>query len=557
MPDVKRLFPGGREKEEERIALLDAEPGPSFTYAQGPSNFPALGESSKAGYGTIERDEAEKEKKSGANAEDGGWDPEMKKVLLVAALALALFPLVMGLAWLLPYALDVHFRHAAVVADAPGCAHAGRLILSKGGSAVDSAVTTMLCQAVVHPHITGLGGGFVMLIYTAKTKKVETLNALPAVPSGFYNSSLQLGRRSKRGAESIAVPGTLPGLWEVHQKYGKLPWNMLFDAAIELSANGFKVSPDLAKNLAKHSGMILSDPNLSDIYKNQSTGKVAKEGDTIRNVYLARTLKLTSQLGPQALSSDELGDHLSKDIEAAGAHLRIRDLQSYRPQWQKPLSIDVKVPDKRTVCLHTTPLPTDGFKVALTMRLCEGHYDKSRASKQQMLSAFKTTYAVSHLVNNGNMDQVNKTLQQLLSSDRLVGIMKILSDRISTEDILYSADNMDTDLDSDASGFCIRASNGDAVAVASTLNSVFGSGVMSRYTGILLNNQMDKFVLADNVTHENGSNTIKLKQEVVSVAPTIILSSNGDLELVLSGGGGRYTSADTAYVSSVFNMYIL
>ncbi|XP_049804068.1 scoloptoxin SSD20-like [Schistocerca nitens] len=183
------------------------------------------------------------------------------------------------------------------------------------------------------------------------------------------------------------------------------------------------------------------------------------------------------------------------------------------------------------------------------MRLCEGHYDKSRASKQQMLSAFKTTYAVSHLVNNGNMDQVNKTLQQLLSSDRLVGIMKILSDRISTEDILYSADNMDTDLDSDASGFCIRASNGDAVAVASTLNSVFGSGVMSRYTGILLNNQMDKFVLADNVTHENGSNTIKLKQEVVSVAPTIILSSHGDLELVLSGGGGRYTSADTAYVA--------
>ncbi|XP_049948287.1 uncharacterized protein LOC126456581 [Schistocerca serialis cubense] len=123
---MKNTTQGGREKEEERIALLDAEPGPSFTYAQGPSNFPALGESSKAGYGTIERDEAEKEKKSGANAEDGGWDPEMKKVLLVAALALALFPLVMGLAWLLPYALDVHFRHAAVVADAPGCAHAGR-----------------------------------------------------------------------------------------------------------------------------------------------------------------------------------------------------------------------------------------------------------------------------------------------------------------------------------------------------------------------------------------------------------------------------------------------
>lgn len=137
-------------------------------------------------------------------------------------------------------------------------------ILAQEGSAADAAVAVMMCEGITCPQSTGLGGGFIMTIYTKETRKVETLIARERAPAAatetMFNGLDE--KASQVGGLSIAVPGELAGLWELHQKYGVLKWAELMEPIIKLCEDGHVMSRYLYGILASRTQTILNNPGL-------------------------------------------------------------------------------------------------------------------------------------------------------------------------------------------------------------------------------------------------------------------------------------------------------
>ena len=141
-----------------------------------------------------------------------------------------------------------------VVAAHPLAAKAGADILKKGGTAIDAMVVVQMVLNLVEPQSSGIGGGAFLLFHDAQSNSLISLDGREVAPvaadeSMFLNPDGQPNRWFEMvpGGLSVGVPGTLALMDDAHARYGKLPWETLFEYAIKLSKNGFLVSPEACK----------------------------------------------------------------------------------------------------------------------------------------------------------------------------------------------------------------------------------------------------------------------------------------------------------------------
>lgn len=151
-------------------------------------------------------------------------------------------------------------RTGAVASTSKECTDAVVDILKKGGSAVDGAITGILCQGLTVPQSSGLGGGFIATIYTRETGTIETLNSREVAPLAATKDMYSNGASSSEGGLAIAVPTELKGLYELYKKYGLLEWKDLVQPVIEIAENGFEVSTYLGNVLASQGDKIRTRP---------------------------------------------------------------------------------------------------------------------------------------------------------------------------------------------------------------------------------------------------------------------------------------------------------
>lgn len=155
--------------------------------------------------------------------------------------------------------------------------------MRRGGSVADSAIAALLCEGVSNPQSLGVGGGFILTIYTKSKGKAEVLNARECAPTcasremfgqcsdtGKSPSHFTSGNKNifsysvdiTSGGLSVAVPGELKGYWELHRKYGKLDWCDLFTPTIKLLQRGIYVSSYLANMINTLAVEIITSPSL-------------------------------------------------------------------------------------------------------------------------------------------------------------------------------------------------------------------------------------------------------------------------------------------------------
>lgn len=220
----------------------------------------------------------------------------------------------------------------AVAANGQECAKIGADMFLLGGSVADAAIATMLCEGVTCPQSTGLGGGFLLTIYTKATGVVETLNAREVAPkAATYDMFVNDSKAALVGGLSIAVPGEIKGMWELHQKYGKLPWSELFKSTIELCRHGITVTPYLARILYSIKDEIYQIESIREVFINPETNSTWLAGDKLKRTELARTMEVIAEEGADSIyQMGTIGKKLLEDIRSFGGILTEKDFTDYK-----------------------------------------------------------------------------------------------------------------------------------------------------------------------------------------------------------------------------------
>ncbi len=226
-------------------------------------------------------------------------------------------------------------RNGMVCAGHPLAAQAGMAVLQRGGNAVDAAIATAAALNVVEPNMSGIGGDGFIMIYNRQAGAIEVCNATGAAP---YASDVDWYRENgipTKGIMSVSVPGLVDGWMAAHAKYGTLSRAEVFDAAIDLSENGFPVTHVLA-------GVIAGDRLIREFPDSQAVfapgGAARRPGQIIRQQGLANTFKAIVDGGRDAFYEGETARAIVKFSEEQGGLFTLKDLADCRSRWEAPIS---------------------------------------------------------------------------------------------------------------------------------------------------------------------------------------------------------------------------
>ncbi|XP_050408710.1 glutathione hydrolase 1 proenzyme [Patella vulgata] len=456
----------------------------------------------------------------------------------------------------------------AVAADHAKCSDIGRDILDIGGSAVDAAIATLLCNGIMQPHSMGIGGGCFMVLYDQQRQSADVINGREVAPkAATFNK--YTNKSPLFGPLSIAVPGEVKAYWAAHQKYGKIPWKDLFAPSIKMARDGAPLSASAARGLrfirnrlAKNLNTTLNEsyPELCKIYCDEN-GKILKENSTIYRRTFAETLQGLAEEGPEYLYSGEGARKLIKDIKQFNGILTMDDLKNYKLKDTQAISYQYG-----NITLHTLGAPSGGPVMGLILKIMEGFnftaddlssLDKKAAMYHKMIESFKFVYADRLKLADPLFVNLENLMNKMVSPE-YADFLREQIDTSFTHNTTYYTNLTSGNWDSyGTTHISIIGPDGDAVAVTSTINYYFGSLLYSPSTGIILNNEMadfsfpDKTVL-DQLKSQTSNYVAPGKTPLSSMCPAIFVDNNGEAVLVMgSSGGARITTVNAQVAARI------
>ncbi|EFN71634.1 Gamma-glutamyltranspeptidase 1 [Camponotus floridanus] len=459
------------------------------------------------------------------------------------------------------------FKRGAVCADGAPCAVIGKNILEQNGSAVDAALAALICNGLVNMQSLGFGGGFMMTIYRRSTRQAFVLNARDRAPLAA-NSTMYKDKpnASFYGALAVAVPGELAGYWEAHQRFGKLPWADLFKESIELCEKGYEMTVAQYDSLVYNKRSIYNDPTLRELFVDPATNKFRKAGSSIKPRALCETLRIIAEKNATEFYNGTIGRNLVEDLREQGGIITMRDLNEYRVSWDQPIQTNLSDDIK----LFTTGLPGSGAVLSFILNVLDGYgftpasmidFNTTILTYHRMVETFKYAYALRTDLGDGAFVDMTEIIKNLTSSSFARAIRKKISDEKTWQDPQQYGSSIHAGAeDHGTAHVSVLTENGDAVSVTSTINYYFGSGVVSRRTGIVLNNAMDDFGIPSRINYfgvpPSPNNYIApKKQPLSSTVPSVLVDRNGDVKMVVGAAGGtRITTAVSQVIAKILWM---
>ncbi|XP_065081880.1 glutathione hydrolase 1 proenzyme-like [Ochlerotatus camptorhynchus] len=492
-----------------------------------------------------------------------------KKLLLLSTLAaIVIVALVLGLVFGLQSedaggkGSRKYLPGGAVVSNGEECAAIGATILRKGGSAVDAAISLMLCEELTSPQSTGIGGGFLATVYNRETGVVESLDAREMAPSAAKEDMfVGNGDAAVEGGLAIATPGVIKGFWELHQRYGKLKWKELFEPVIQLARDGVKVSQFLVSALQSERNRLRTIPSLRELFVNPETEDVWQGGDVLKYTVLGDTFEVIANEGVDSLHGENgtLLPKILEDLKEFGSIITKEDFLNYKPRWLAPASTTLQ----QGSSVYSMPLPGSGTIAIYMLNLLDGYDDlhpDDSLTWHRVLESFKHAYGLRTRLGDPEFIPEIQELVQNLTSKSYASMVrgKIDSDQTSTDYEYYGAEFAEKE-DHGTAHISVLAPNGDAVAMTGTVNTFFGCKRRSPSTGIIFNNIMDDFstpgVINSFGVPASPANFVSPgKRPMSSMTPTIVVDAKGDVRMIVGGAGGTRITTSTVLLvlQSVF-----
>ena len=447
---------------------------------------------------------------------------------------------------------------AMVVSAREEASAIGTAVLRKGGNAFDAMVATELALAVTYPFAGNLGGGGFM-VYRRNNGDVGSLDYREKAPlaahKDMYLDSLGniIPEMSTRGATAVGIPGTVAGIFEVHEKFGSLPMAELIQPAIDLLEKGVLVTEQQAARFERYREDILEVNGETTWFYNQ-----CRAGDTITYPALAQTLKRLKLHGKDEFYRGETGRKLAAFIQARGGYVTEEDLAAYEPVWRQPVIFsyhDLKI-------ISMSPPSSGGVTLNQMFRMMEpyeltglGH--NTAAYIQLFTEAARRAYADRNYF-LGDPDYVEIPLDVILGNNYLRERMANFSFEKATPSTEVEHGEVQLSESMETTHYSIVDQEGNAVSVTTTLNGAYGSKLYADELGFFLNNEMDDFSSKPGVPNMFGltgaeANSIKGGKRMLSSMTPTIVERQGRLWMVVGSPGG--STIITAVAQTILNVH--
>ena len=449
---------------------------------------------------------------------------------LIASLAVALME---GTA----YGVPAEGTKIMISGPSPHAVEVGRAIAEQGGNVVDVAVAVGLTLTVTNPYFGALGGGgFALIKMNSQVQALDFREVAPKATSPNFYMERKKGA-SITGGTAVGVPGLPAGLWEMHKKYGKLPWSKLFVKPLKLANRGFRVSGEWHRKTKKSKDRFNSGGK-KHFFKKK--GGEYRPGEIFKQKNLYKALRLFRKNKLKGFYTGPVAQDIIDTVSKAGGVITKEDLASYKVRWLKPMETDFK-----TYHLYLMPPPSSGgviIKSALSM-IEKTNLEKHPAFGVEELHMLGEILSRSFRgrVLLGDPDFHKNPLDLLLSDKYLKKMAKSISSRRSVK--LDPLANQATKESDNTTHCSILDSEGRSVAMTVTLNGNYGSAVVSEKFGIALNNEMDDFTTRPNepniygLIQGKGNYVQPGKRPLSSMSPTLI-EKDGKIVMSLGSPGG-------------------
>ncbi len=440
-----------------------------------------------------------------------------------------------------------------VSAADPRAAEAGASILAQGGNATDAAIATMLALTVVEPQSSGIGGGGFM-VRGAADGSVETIDGretAPAAANGawFLDSSgqpLPFMQAVKSGL-SVGVPGNLRLAAEAHRRHGNLPWADLFGPAIALARNGYTISPRMREFLVEAGDRAGADPLGRKLFFDEA-GQPLPVGTRVINAPLAETLERIARDGPDAFYKGDNAQALATLVAAATPHKKAMtqaDIAAYRAM---PRAAVCGVYRAYRIC-GMGPPSSGATTVFATLKQLERFNltalgPHSPTAWHLIAESMRLAYADRDYY-LGDADFVSVPVRGLTDPNYLAARSKLISPTATmphasagTPPGVTMAFAKGAQMpESGTSHFVIVDHDGTAISYTSTIEGLFGSGLMTG--GYFLNNELTDFSFTPQADGRPIANRVEGgKRPRSSMAPTVIYGPDGKLFMAVGAAGG-------------------
>ena len=246
-----------------------------------------------------------------------------------------------------------------VAASQPLAAQAGLQMLKRGGNAVDAALATAITLTLVEPTGCGLGSDAFAIIWDGNC--LHGLNSSGRSPASWTKDRFSnFEEMPYRGWESVTVPGMVAGWVSLSEKFGKLPFQELFEPAVRYAESGFAVSPIIAQQWSLGAGELTDQPGFSENFL--KNGNPPAAGEIYTNIGFSKSLRLIAETKGEAFYSGVLAEKIDAYAKEHDAALRLSDLAEHKPDWSGTISKDF-----HGVSLHE--IPPNGQGIAALMAL--------------------------------------------------------------------------------------------------------------------------------------------------------------------------------------------
>lgn len=428
-----------------------------------------------------------------------------------------------------------------VVSVSRPASEAGAKILKSGGNAVDAAIAVAFTLAVTWPEAGNIGGGGFMLVAPGAGREPVVIDYREMAPAAASSDMFANGVGSE--ARLVGVPGTLRGLERAHRKFATRPWRELVLPAAHLAEAGFAISRELAESLNEEVSKKSAPEEFVRIFGKNGGNEPWKEGDTFVQTDLANTLRKIALEGAGAFYSGSLAPLLIEEMKRSGGLITAADLARYEAKERTPIRGTFRGYD-----IYGAPPPSSGGICLVEMLNVAERLDLRQSPRWSprtvhlMIETMRRAYCDrARFLGDPDFVAIPRHLTSKEYAETLARSVNVAkatpSESLAPELKLADEGNKTTH-------FSIIDSRGMAVSNTYTLEEEFGSKIVVRGAGYLLNNEMGDFNPRPGVTTRKGQigtppNLVAPGKRMLSSMCPVIVTRDDRVVLITGSPGGR------------------